>query len=265
MYIFLNPTLETLIIHKLQSANLEGFDGVKFDLECQKTSTPLKELYLLLVDIHPEYLGQILHAPRALERLEIDGEWPTCEDPTVEDISLWVDAIRPQRNSLKRLALQPTFKNTVRPLILDDFTALKYLSINDAYIFKESEKRQFHPAMDHIQPPNLEVLEFYWRSRGDIYEPEDNDFMEKFEAERNLWPHLKHIVTIFDQTVPTSRNQDLTNFNLTYCMEIDHPYEFQDRSARLEWPKSWYSPDSREDRLNQEDAMKVHRGLPLKK
>ncbi|KAE9364294.1 hypothetical protein N431DRAFT_473889 [Stipitochalara longipes BDJ] len=263
MHIFLNPTLETLIVHRLHSANLEGFDHIKFDLECQKTSTPLKELHLLLININPEFLGRILQAPTALERLEIDREWSSCEDPILGDISLWVDAVTPQCKSLKRLALLPTFKNTARPLILDDFAALNYLSINDAYVFKESEKRQFHPAMDRIQPPNLEVLEFYWRERGDTYEPEDNDFMEKFEAERHLWPHLKHIVTIFDQLIPTSRNQDLRNFNLTYYMDIDHPYEFQDRSGRLEWPKSWYSPDSRECRLNQKDAMKVYRGLPL--
>jgi hypothetical protein len=104
-----------------------------FNTASRGISTPLKNLCLSLVDFRPEFLAQLMKVPTALTRFEPDDR--SCwSEPAMDDVGLWIDALRRHRLSLERLVLQPEFRRT-RPIVLNEFSALKYLKINVDFLF----------------------------------------------------------------------------------------------------------------------------------
>jgi hypothetical protein len=155
----------------------------------------------------------------------------------MEDFSLWIDAMRCQRETLSRLSIQPKLKQTHRPVILHDFIALKYLSINEPYLYTKNLTRAHNTTGDQAEPPNVETLELYWRIRGPMYDEESRNFYQGIIDIENedCWPQLRRIITIYDGPLAPFRS-GLGRYFLEGCHKGDtHPYIF-------EWPSSWFSP-----------------------
>lgn len=233
--LFHHPTIEILILHKLRKDNILSLD-LASDIQ-----TPLKELCIGLENIGPEFLASLMRIPKALERFEL-CESSSWSEPEMEDVSLWVDAIRCQRESLVRLALQPMLRKT-GPLILDDFPTLKYLSINHEYLMHEIRSR----------PPHIETIEVLHRTRHIPYNYlVDADDVEEVDDPWNcilalylqgIWPALGICVVVYDNLIIPSNWTMPSGVTVKRRYKHNlHQWVLQDRSDRFSWESSWLTP-----------------------
>src|SRR6266487_5145279 len=131
--IFLHPTLQCLTI-----INAQADQWAMNDLIDCKGSTSLQELHLLKSDIHSRSLAIMLSVPKALKSLRITqniSRYPPREHSPL-NLNDFILAMTPQYESLESLTIIRESDYHYDDLILEKLTALRYLEIDPARLFR---------------------------------------------------------------------------------------------------------------------------------
>lgn len=155
-------TRESLFFHhELRGMSLTGARFDEFFLphhhKAAPRSTPLEELVLLMCDITPEGLSELLTYPRALKHFTFKGECHFKPKKLSPNRAAYLNALMPHRLSLKSLDLDLYYQPCNEGVDLHEFSMLEELTIDPRMLKGDDEA---FLRLGEVFPPSLRKITF---------------------------------------------------------------------------------------------------------